>query len=306
MRWMLMAWVVCCGFAVAEDTDTPASPLPLDHFTRPDEFADLKLSPDGGHLAFTTSKDGRTILVCAVLGDSKSSGGIRMPDRSQITEFHWVSPTRLIYFTQQVRNAAGLTGTAEIFSVDHECQKPLKLHDLGDAAAARPKFLGRIASQPDMVLIAEHRARTKGASLTYDNPNTLFGLLSLNVQTGERRSFGSLPLAGAKVLFDRDAALRFIVGYQGSELQMLWRPAADAEWQTIEIPELLTSTIEPRALSLQGDQVWLTAAAPGAAHVGLYRFNPAQKKTTLVHAFEGTDVAAVLQDLAGSGDVRAL
>ena len=319
MRWMLIVLVVWCGSSVSQAA--PATVIPLEDFTRSEEFGDSKISPDGKHLAFTTGKNGRERLVCAGLRDTMSAGAIKMAGNYEISEFHWVSPTHLVYFTNRTLfGEVQPRPSAEMFSVDNRCQTPRKIYGFHDqsrttgtrlperaeADEATPRFLSALPSNPDTVLVAEHAWRKRADLVYYNDPDAIPRMLLLNVKTGERQSLGRVPLEGARVLLDRNAAVRFAVGRTDSATKLLWRPRADAPWNALDVPEIVADTVEPRAFSADGTQILLTAVPRGASHVALHRLDPVQKKVTLVHAFEGLDVDTVLQDVAANGGIAGV
>jgi hypothetical protein len=115
--------------AVSLHTDlfaqTPAAPapgpIPIEHFTKFDEFGGVKISPDGQFIAVLTGKYGRTAVLFIDLKNKKSTGGIRVPDDCEIDEYHWISPTRLIYtIAQRQRQNVRPTPTGEIFAMNRD------------------------------------------------------------------------------------------------------------------------------------------------------------------------------------------
>src|ERR1041384_7096937 len=78
-----------------------AGPIPLEVFTRFDEFGGVKISPDGEFIAVLTGKYGRSTIIFTDLKARKVISGIRTPEDCEIDEYHWISPTRLIYTIAQ-------------------------------------------------------------------------------------------------------------------------------------------------------------------------------------------------------------
>ena len=59
---LLLTALLWSAVVFADDVAAP-SPLPLDAFTRSDEFGEVKISPDGQLLAMTLGKYGSTALA---------------------------------------------------------------------------------------------------------------------------------------------------------------------------------------------------------------------------------------------------
>ena len=96
-----------------------ARPIPIEAFTRFDEFGGMKISPDGEFLAVLTGKYGRSMIAFTELKSRKVVSGIRTPEDCEIDEYHWISPTRLIYtIAQRQRGNVRPTPTGEIFHAD--------------------------------------------------------------------------------------------------------------------------------------------------------------------------------------------
>ena len=82
MRQQVLAALAAVPFAAAAaPTDTPlatataGAQLPLEHFTRHDEFGDVKISPDGEYLAMTAGRYGRSAIAFVRRSDRKVVGG---------------------------------------------------------------------------------------------------------------------------------------------------------------------------------------------------------------------------------------
>src|SRR5262245_49341381 len=75
----------------------PGAPLPIEYFSKHDEFGGLKISPDGKFYAVMAGKYGRSQLAFIQIEGMKIVSALRSPDGFEIDEFHWVSDTRLIY-----------------------------------------------------------------------------------------------------------------------------------------------------------------------------------------------------------------
>jgi len=97
------------------------APLPVEFFTKYDEFGGVKISPDGQFIAVLTGKYGSSTLLFTDLKAKKNVGGIRTPEDCVIDEYHWVSPTRVIYtIAQRQRDNVTPTPTGEIFAIDRD------------------------------------------------------------------------------------------------------------------------------------------------------------------------------------------
>jgi len=119
-RLMILVCAVLSGPALGQDH--PASTeLPIEHFTRHDEFGTIKIAPDGRFVALTMGKHGRSDLAFIDLGDKKLVSVVRAPDFLEIHDFHWVSTTRLIYLiAERRRGLIRPSPTGEILAINRD------------------------------------------------------------------------------------------------------------------------------------------------------------------------------------------
>ena len=95
VRRSAMLCALACGAVFAADDSNTAGTIPLDHFTRHDAFGTVKISPDGQFLALSTGKYGRSAVAFWDLKNKGVASGVRAPERLEIDDFYWVSPTRV-------------------------------------------------------------------------------------------------------------------------------------------------------------------------------------------------------------------
>ncbi len=74
-----------------------ATEIPLELFARGDKLREVKLSPDGKHLAVTTPQEGRTSLVILNRKTMQPTFAYRFGTGEHVTTFYWVNNERLIF-----------------------------------------------------------------------------------------------------------------------------------------------------------------------------------------------------------------
>jgi hypothetical protein len=109
---LLGAFVCTQVFAQTPAAAPPAGSLPIESFTKFDEFGGLKISPDGEFAALLTGKYGRSMVMFIDLKTKKGVSGIRVPEDCEIDEYYWVSPTRLIYRRRPGRSSPSIATAA--------------------------------------------------------------------------------------------------------------------------------------------------------------------------------------------------
>jgi dipeptidyl aminopeptidase/acylaminoacyl peptidase len=295
MRQQVVAALVAIAFAAgAAATDTTRAPgaaaaqLPLEHFTRHDEFGDVKISPDGEYLSMTAGKYGRSAIAFVRRSDRKVVGGARAPEGQEIDECHWVAPTRVIcMIASRMPGVAApmLTGEIIALNVDGSEHKQIYGYSMGAANAgtiirgpessyATSTLVSTLPKDARNVLITEQPWRESGATrrtLSYD-PDAQPRITLLDTYSGRKKPLGTAPLSSARVLVDREEQARFAVGWnEQGRLAVSWRPQAEAPWREFELAGFERESIAPLRFAADNRSVYFTGARENQSRVGLHR-----------------------------------
>jgi dipeptidyl aminopeptidase/acylaminoacyl peptidase len=289
-----------------------ASALPIDQFTRFDEFGNVKLAPDGQYLALTTGKRGRSILAFYDRQAKKFVGKIESQDRFEIESLQWVSNTRLIY-TLAERYPWEVTpvSTGEILAIDRDGRNQQFIYGYRagqkqtgslikqrEASYATPEVISTLKNDDKNILIAEYPWR-EGPGAYYFDPDAKPTVYRLNVFTGQKQRITRVPLSAANVLVDGNDQVRFAVGRDAqSKLAVVWKARPDDDWTTFELPGFREQTVVPELFSADNRSVLFTGVLEKQAWRALYRLNLDSKEITPVFAFDASDVQGVVLDFA--------
>ena len=314
LRFSLLLIGLACARAVAQTPAEapPAGPIPIESFTRFDEFSDLKISPDGEFVAVLTGKYGRSAILFMELKTKKGLSSIRVPDDCEIDEYHWISPTRVVYtIAQRQRDRVRPTPTGEIFAIDRDGNSARQLYGYRaeqstmdtrlatrKASYATPALLSALQHDPDHILIAEYPWRNAG-NVWYFNPDAKPLISRLDVYSGKKQQLDMAPLAGATLLLDHDDNVRFAYGETDEQQPAVsWKSAPGAAWSSFELSGFRADTVTPRRFSADGRSVYLTAVRDGETYDALYRLDLQTKAVEKVHAFADAGVYDVITDFA--------
>ena len=295
----------------AEPTPSPAV-LPVEYFTRYDQLGSLELSPNGEFVAASVGQSGQYSLMVFSVKDKKIVGGVRMPDRMTVAEFHWVSDERLIYMTgAQFPGKRYATVTGEIFGVDRDGKGQQRLYGswgaqqktgtnmrVREATFAYAELLSMLRGDGRYVLIAEYPWKLKGNEY-FNDPDAMPIYSRLDVRTGTKAKVGWVPLAGARLLVDNHDQVRFAVGRNEQQrLTAIWKAAADDAWSTFDLPGFDQETVRPRRFTKDDGAVYFTAAKQGEPFEALYRLDLTSQQVTKAAGFEASDVGGIIMDFA--------
>ena len=300
---------------LAQTAAAPASgPIPLEHFTKFDEFGGVKISPDGEFLAVLTGKYGRSTILFTDLKAKKIVSGIRTPDDCEIDEFHWISPTRLIYMiAQRQRGRVQPTPTGEIYAVNRDGSGSRQVYGYRagertidthikkrEASYATPELLSSLKNDPNHILIAEYPWRSVTNGWIF-NPDAKPLIARLDAYSGAKKQLDMAPLAGASLLQDHDDNVRFAIGRnEHQDLAVSWKPQPNSEWTGFELKGFRDESVVPRRFSVDNRSVYLTGMREGDTYDALYRLDLQTQQLEKVHGFAANDVDVVITDFADS------
>jgi len=307
---LLLTALLWSAVVFADDVAAP-SPLPLDAFTRSDEFGEVKISPDGQLLAMTFGKYGSTALAFFERKTGKLVGGLRHPNLTVFEDFDWVSPTRIIYqIAEHVPGHAEPFGTGEIFAIDVDGKAKALVYGYraGDerfgtrvkareSSYATAHVISTLPSDPDHILVAEQPWRNVRGQW-WDDLDARPTITLLNVRNGSKRELGQAPLASAQLLVDRSEQVRFAVGWNAQgKLAVAWRPDAAAPWQEFALPGYQGDTIEPLGFTSDNAAVHFLAVPEGKSHRALYRLALASGAVDKLSVADDAEVVDAVMDL---------
>ncbi len=311
IKGLMAAGCLLLSALTLADTPPNPGPLPIEYFTKHDDFGTLKISPDGLFVAMLTGKNGREILAFIELATGKVGGGIRAPDRFEIHDFNWVSATRVIYMIgERQPGMAAPTPTGEIFGVDRDGSKNRILYgyragEEGFSNAgkrrdtyATPELVSTLKNDDSHILIAEYPWELRGNYWAF-NPDAKPRITRLNVFSGKLKTVDKAPLRGASVLADRNDVVRFASG-QNDEMHyaVSWKPTPEAEWTAFELPGFRDESLEPLRFTADNNAVLFTGLRDDESFSALYRLDLTTRAVEKVYAFEGVDINDVVSDFS--------
>ena len=312
--------LVCVLFCASAFGQTPPAgapaatgPLPLEHFTKFDQFGGVKVSPDGEYYAMLTGKYGRSAIMFVEIKSKKVTGGVRAQSDCEIDEYHWISPTRVVYSEAQRRvGSVRPSPTGELFGVNRDGSGIRQLYGyragqetIGTKLATRKAsyasadYLGSLKKDPNHILIAEYPWRNCGTVWVF-NRDAKPLISRLDAYSGDKKQLDMAPLAGASLLLDHDDNVRFAFGRdEAQKYAVAWKPQPDSDWTSFELAGFRDETVFPSRFSSDDRSVYLTGVRTGEKYDALYRLELQTQQLEKVYAFEGMDVAGAIADFAG-------
>jgi dipeptidyl aminopeptidase/acylaminoacyl peptidase len=247
-------------------------PVPLADFAKHMQFKDVKISPDGIHLAATSIIDGKVVL--SMIDLEKNTGlTLRPRDDDQVYSFWWVSDKRVVYSVMQkagVLEAPSPTG--ELFAVNVDGKR----NEVLFGYRASSSISGSTGSHIEQKQ-SENASASMLDDLRDDDENALITVQRWNwshvataggerlhaearridVDTGKNRTIATAPLADAEFLTDHHGVVRFAAGQDIKQKQKVYyRASNDADWELVLDEATSGDRLWPVMFNRAGDGVY--------------------------------------------------
>lgn len=284
--------------------------LPLDRFTRIDALHEIKISPDGDFLAFTTGHDGPESLRFFNLRDNKIEANARAPEGLVIADFQWASDTQVMFrLTRRGRRAEDPASSA-LYSIDRHGRKQARISSQQSAASTttgtilppsevQPATLEIVSAggrNTGTILVSETPWRAMGTSFVYD-PNIKPWLTSVDLDTGIQTRVEQVPLPNASIIVDSNDRPRFAVSRnKTSKTRFGWKRTQDASWEVFELGGFRSDTVRARRFAPDDRSILFTAVADGERHAALYELDPSSRSVKKLIGLSDADVDDLLVD----------
>lgn len=238
-----------------------AEPLPIEAFLKRPAFTDMKISPDGKHLAATVPlDDDKNVLVVLDRKSMDVTASMRMRGREQVDDFAWVSDSRLVVSAAQKSGMLDQPRpTGELFAInaDGSQMKTLFGYRAGDSVGSR---IGKPTSEyasaflidtvrdsdDEVIVLVRPWAQSRSSDVHSE-------ARSMNVFTGATKQIARSPRPHAFMMSDRSANIRLsISATPGGDQQVHVRSAAGGDWRLLHDESVAGYAISPLAFDADG------------------------------------------------------
>lgn len=279
-------------------TDVFAQSVSAEDFFRTNTVEDVRLSPDGKHLAMLYPEKDNVFLHIVNVASGEVVASFSTRSRIGVAEFHWATAERLLIATS--RFLGGLDEpmlTGEIFGLNIDNTRKFQMvgPGVGDFAAFRLENL--LPSMPDRVRVTRYEvsrrsiARSRPSSFLLDinnpPPSTRTGRMSNLMR--EVRS----PLPWGELHSDRAGEVRLATAVDDDmQLQVQYR-ADTGEWQ--DISDSFIRSAQEGGFAFVGfsrendDFYFMQLSAHGT--IGLHRYQVDQGESVEVFAHPRFDLS---------------
>jgi len=219
-----------------------AEKIPLEDFFNYSQFNNMKISPDGKHLAFTYREGTQVKLGVMRVSDKKPLGKYEFGEWMQVADFDWANNERVLMTVRKFVGTFDENGSAPgLVAGNINGSKRKVLFGIGGGGDRRFGFriVSMLDDEPRKIMVLKSFGfdrKEKGKVKPY----------KLDIYTGKDSYTADVPPINAQsVLATNEGSLRFGVEFDPSETQQdvvnykISFKKPDSElWNTLTIPEL--------------------------------------------------------------------
>ncbi|MGE8217570.1 MAG: alpha/beta hydrolase family protein, partial [Stenotrophomonas maltophilia] len=263
-----------------------AGAVELDRYLKRDDFADIKISPEGDFFAATVPMEDRTALAILRRSDNKVVGSFVPPTKNHAVDFNWVNRDRVLISLAEKWGALDeprLTG--ELFAINAdggrgELLVGYRVESNGPGTRIQPKKVEDVAAflidelpQDDRNVLVSIRPFKADAFTRVDR---------LDVQSGRRQTVALSPVREADFVSDSAGQIRFAHGAGTDNVSKLYyRQGSGDTWKLVN-DEAVTGRVElALGFSADGALAYLLSQQPQGPNA-IVSWDPQSGKRTTV------------------------
>ncbi|MFT6407132.1 MAG: dipeptidyl aminopeptidase/acylaminoacyl peptidase [Arenicella sp.] len=288
---------ICLLLSTSVVAQTASQTIPLLDLVKRSDYLDIKISPDGKHIAARVRENDAVYMITTRLSDGKLVGGVRPGSENEVASMDWVSNKRLIYtFAEKRSNYEVATPTGELFGtdIDNKSNKMLAGYRASDKklgsklvtkkdAYASHELLNVLPNDDKNVLIVEYPWSLSG-NAWYDLRKTYPVVSKMNIVTGRKTRKETIPYRGARVFANDDGVVTFATWSDDYiNRKAVYRASKEQPWEDISSSlNLDTGALKAYSINKQGTKIYLTGAVGDKKIRSLFQLELASKEVSRV------------------------
>ncbi|WP_299804481.1 S9 family peptidase [uncultured Shewanella sp.] len=249
------------------------------------EFYNVKISPDGKHLAVLVNDEGRKTLAFLETDSFEVTYTLNGGERDQAGDYFWVNDERVIVQLEQVRGALELPlSYGEIFGVNYDGRKRKMIFGYrskgGVVLAGYAGFLLDNLDGDNKHILIRKQLMDRRSDI---RPS----VVRLNVYNGREKRIKKAPIAYSQFLVDNDGNPRFVAGIDKNyNAKLFYSKGKNQDWQPFG--EEFEGEFSPIRFTQDNQGVYALKSVDGKPK-GLFKYDLATGKETLLYQSDIAD-----------------
>lgn len=283
-----------------------ATPPPIQHFVERDAFFDIKISPDGAHLAANMPVERGTALFMLDTETLAKRGHFYVGRDLEVADFWWASSERLLISAAQRflgDEAPALTG--EIFAVNVDGNQPTALvgyraDDGRRHSRIKSRESERVWAQPIRLLPGAEREALLQIEPWSTRMSNFASIERLDTRDGRRSKVAMSPVTRARFVTDPEGNLRFAQGSNSdNDLELYHRAPEGGDWVLLNHQGQTGQQVSALGFSSDGASAYLQVSRPEGPDA-IERLDVASGERTEIYRHTRRDPAGVIRTLDGT------
>jgi dipeptidyl aminopeptidase/acylaminoacyl peptidase len=301
---------IALTFASATDAakapSDPARASAIEAFFKPDEFLDVRISPDGTYLAATILlTEDRGALAILRRSDMQLAGTFKLAGRDIVDSFVWANNTQLLLSIAESEGSRDSPSPmGEVIRVNFDGSDARMLAG-GRAKGARDRSLVRKDAHLEWIFVMDALRDDDDNVLIYVVPlggkqGTFPRIERMNIDSGHRDVLARSPVLNGAFLADEQQRVRFAWGENAEfEHSLFYRDDNAAEWRPVPYPPGLKTRQFALGMSADGTLAYLQVEQKSGPDE-LVSWNPKtnERKPLMKHA--SVDPAGLIYSTDGA------
>lgn len=262
-----------------------AHAVSVEDFSKHREFYNVKISPDGKHLAVLINDEGRKTLAFLETDSFEVTYTLRGSERDQAGDYFWVNDERVIVQVEQVRGSFEKPlNLGEIFAVNYDGGKRKMIFGYrskgGIVLAGHAGFLLDNLSGDDRHILIRKQLIDRRSDI---RPT----VVRLNVYNGREKRLKRAPIGYSKFLVDNEGQPRFVSGLDKDfNAKLFYSKGKNQDWQPFG--EEFEGEFSPIRFTQDNTGIYALKSVDGKPK-GLYKYDLATGKESLLYRSEIAD-----------------
>ncbi|MCW8091077.1 alpha/beta hydrolase family protein [Alteromonas sp. ASW11-130] len=264
-----------------------AQEIPLEKFVKHGDYLDLKISPDGKHIAGRLKEKDQVYLVIFSVDTKQMVGSFQSGENNVIHSVTWVNNNRIIFeFAEKLHSFDQPIPTGELFAANIDNTKKELIYGLraGEqqtgshiktrkSSPATHEVISLLEGDDDYILILEHPWSLVNDAW-WDNRHKKSVISKLNVYNGRKRKVETLPYPGAKALATSTGSVNFMTwSDENGDYHSAYRENRDSNWLELKKVFNLGGHFLPKGISENGEKIYLEGRRGNKEILSLYELD---------------------------------
>jgi len=267
----------------------------IEQFSKHAQYHNIKISPDGKHLAALINDNGLKRLVFLETDGYKVTFALTANRDSQPDDYYWVNNERVII--QVVRTRGSLEkpfSAGELYAVNYDGRKGKMIFGYrakgGMVLSADGGFVIDLLKNDKKHVLVRSQVLSR-------KTDTLPKILKLNVYNGRTKRVKSAPIPYTQFLIDHNGQPRFAAGSdENANTKLFYSEGKGKKWQPFQ--HNIQGEFIPVAFSHDNNSVYAFKSEQGETQ-GLYKYNLTTQQETLLYRSEIADPTYPMQSTLG-------